>query len=104
MKNALGVCLCGRSIRVVMAAIGIAAFITVVYSAAAIDPKPIGELIDIGGRKLHIRCTGTGSPTVLVENGAAAFSFEWELVQRQVAKFTRICTYDRAGYAWSDPG
>jgi pimeloyl-ACP methyl ester carboxylesterase len=41
---------------------------------------------------------------VIVENGGAAFSFDWELVQPQVAQFTRICTYDRAGYAWSDPG
>ena len=38
----------------------------------------------------------------LVENAGAAFSFDWELVQPQVARFTRICTYDRAGYAWSD--
>jgi pimeloyl-ACP methyl ester carboxylesterase len=41
---------------------------------------------------------------VVVENGGAAFSFDWALVQPEVARFTRICTYDRAGYAWSDPG
>lgn len=63
-----------------------------------------GKLVDIGGRKLHIHCAGNGSPTVIVENGGAVFSFDWELVQPQVALFTRICTYDRAGYAWSDPG
>jgi pimeloyl-ACP methyl ester carboxylesterase len=47
---------------------------------------------------------GKGSPTVVVENGLGDFSFDWSLVQTRVARFTRICTYDRAGYAWSDPG
>jgi pimeloyl-ACP methyl ester carboxylesterase len=61
-------------------------------------------LIDIGGRRLHLNCSGTGVPEVLVENGGGAFSIDWALVQRAVAKFARICTYDRAGYAWSDPG
>jgi pimeloyl-ACP methyl ester carboxylesterase len=41
---------------------------------------------------------------VVVENGGGEFSFDWELVQPQIARFTRICTYDRAGYAWSDAG
>jgi pimeloyl-ACP methyl ester carboxylesterase len=77
-------------------------FFALLCSATALDPQPIGQLINIGVRKLHIHCTGTGSPTVVVENGGAAFSFDWELVQPQVARFTRICTYDRAGYAWSD--
>ena len=45
-----------------------------------------------------------GTPTVVVETGLGDFSFDWILVQRKVAAFTRICTYDRAGYAWSDPG
>src|SRR5215472_2923431 len=79
-------------------------FLAVVGWAVPVDPQPVGELISIGSRKLHIRCTGIGSPTVIVENGGAAFSFDWALVQPQVARFTRICTYDRAGYAWSDPG
>ena len=67
-------------------------------------PPPLGELVDIGGRRLHLHCTGTGQPTVLVENGSSGFTVEWVLVQAQVSKFTRICTYDRAGFAWSDPG
>jgi len=61
-------------------------------------------MIDLGGHALHLRCTGKGSPTVVVENGLGDFSFDWILVQSKVEKFTRICTYDRAGYAWSDPG
>jgi pimeloyl-ACP methyl ester carboxylesterase len=67
-------------------------------------PSPTGQMVDIGGRKLHIHCTGNSAPTVIVENGGAAFSFDWELVQPEVARLTRICTYDRAGYAWSDVG
>ena len=67
-------------------------------------PAPIGKLVDLGGHKLHFNCSGSGRPTVVVENGLGDFSFDWVLVQVNVAKFTRICTYDRAGYAWSDPG
>jgi pimeloyl-ACP methyl ester carboxylesterase len=67
-------------------------------------PKPPGTMVDLGGHRLHINCRGTGSPTVVVENGLGDFSFDWVLVQSRVSGFTRICTYDRAGYAWSDPG
>lgn len=73
-------------------------------AAHAEDPAPPGKLIDLGGRRLHLNCRGTGSPTVIVENGGGGFSVEWALVQPAVARFTRICTYDRAGYAWSDRG
>jgi len=67
-------------------------------------PEPPGKLVDLGAHRLHVYCTGSGAPTVVVENGLGDFSFDWALVQARVAKFTRICTYDRAGYAWSDPG
>jgi pimeloyl-ACP methyl ester carboxylesterase len=66
--------------------------------------KPPGRLVDLGGHRLHVNCTGKGRPTVVVENGLGDFSFDWILVQDRVSRFTRICTYDRAGYAWSDPG
>jgi pimeloyl-ACP methyl ester carboxylesterase len=68
------------------------------------EPLPSGSLVDIGGRRIHLHCTGNGSPTVVVENGDDAFSIDWALVQPGVSRFTRICTCDRAGYAWSDPG
>jgi pimeloyl-ACP methyl ester carboxylesterase len=61
-------------------------------------------MVDLGGHRLHVFCTGHGAPTVVVETGLGDFSFDWTLVQKQVSRFTRICTYDRAGYAWSDPG
>jgi len=51
-----------------------------------------------------LNCIGSGSPTVVVEDGSGAFSLDWALVQPGVSRFTRICTYDRAGYAWSDRG
>jgi len=68
------------------------------------EPTPPGKLVDLGGHKLHVNCTGKGSPTGVVENGLGDFSFDWSLVQAQVSSLTRICTYERAGYAWSDPG
>ncbi len=53
---------------------------------------------------MHISCSGRGSPTVILEAGTGAFSFDWGLVQPEVAKFTRVCSYDRAGQAWSELG
>jgi pimeloyl-ACP methyl ester carboxylesterase len=47
---------------------------------------------------------GKGAPAVIVENGSSGFSIDWALVQPEVAKFTQMCTYDRAGHAWSDAG
>ena len=67
-------------------------------------PTPPGALIDIGGQRLHINCTGKGSPTVVLESGTADVSVIWSLVQPRVSSFTRVCSYDRGGYAWSDPG
>jgi len=72
--------------------------------ALATTPPSPGTLVDLGGHKLHVHCTGKGSPTVVVENGLGDYSFDWILVQEKVASFTRICTYDRAGYGWSDTG
>src|SRR5436309_4737955 len=84
----------------------IACLVVMRASAAepATRPQPSGKLVDLGGHKLHVNCTGKGSPPVVVENGLGDFSFDWTLVRAKVAVLTRICTYDRAGYAWSDPG
>ncbi len=62
-------------------------------------PEPTGKLVDLSTHRLHVYCTGKGSPTVVVENGLGDFSFDWILVQSRIAEFTRICTYDRAGYS-----
>ena len=64
---------------------------------------PPGQLVDVGGYCLHINCQGGANektPTVVME--AAEFSLSWASVQPEVAKFTRVCTYDRAGLGWSE--
>lgn len=70
----------------------------------AIPFQPLGKLVDAGGHRLHLNCTGKSGIPVVIENGTGDFSFDWSLVQPSVAKFTQVCTYDRAGYAWSEPG
>ncbi len=73
--------------------------------AEAADVKaypPPGQMVDVGGYRLHIHCTGEGSPTVVVESGWGDMSATWGWVQPEIAKTTRICTYDRAGMGWSD--
>jgi pimeloyl-ACP methyl ester carboxylesterase len=65
---------------------------------------PPGQLVDVGGYKLHIHCVGVGSPTVILEAGLAGASAIWGWVQPEVARSTRVCAYDRAGVGWSDPG
>lgn len=65
---------------------------------------PRGQMIDVGGRKMHIDCRGTGSPTVILESGlGTGGTTDWALVHDQIAGFTRTCAYDRAGIMWSDP-
>ncbi len=79
-------------------------FVSNAYSQINNNPSPTGVLVDAGGHKLHLNIQGNGSPAVIFENGSADFSFVWSLVQPQVAKFTKTVSYDRAGYAWSEPG
>jgi pimeloyl-ACP methyl ester carboxylesterase len=68
-------------------------------------PAPPGRLVDIGGgQRMHVFCTGTVGATVVFEGGAGDFSVIWSLVQERVSGSVRACSYDRAGYAWSDPG
>src|SRR5687767_10921893 len=64
---------------------------------------PPGFLVQAGDSRVHGRCDGVGSPPVIFEAGIAASSITWSSVQPAVAKFTRACSYDRAGLAWSDP-
>jgi pimeloyl-ACP methyl ester carboxylesterase len=62
-----------------------------------------GRLLDVGGRKMHIDCTGEGSPTVILDSGLGDSYLSWRKVQPEIAKFTRVCSYDRAGLGYSDP-
>jgi pimeloyl-ACP methyl ester carboxylesterase len=64
-----------------------------------------GDLVDVGGHRLHIDCTGTGSPTVVLEAGLgepSTIMAGW--IAPAVSPTTRVCVYDRAGKGWSDPG
>jgi pimeloyl-ACP methyl ester carboxylesterase len=65
-------------------------------------PAP-GQLIDVGGHRLHLNCTGTGSPTVVLEPGHGEVSSAMGWIAPAVSQDTRVCVYDRAGHGWSDP-
>lgn len=63
-----------------------------------------GKLVDIGGYRLHIDCKGKGEPPVMMDAGLAHGAYTWDLVMPEVARFTRVCSYDRAGVGDSDRG
>lgn len=65
---------------------------------------PSGKMVDVGGHRLHIYCVGEGHPTLVLESGAASMSALWGHVQPLAARHTRVCSYDRAGLGWSEPG
>ena len=60
------------------------------------SPMP-GRLVDVGGYKMHIYCTGQGSPAVILDSGLGDSFISWQNVQPQIASFVRVCSYDRAG-------
>jgi len=64
---------------------------------------PPGELIQVDDRSMHLYCTGSGSPTVILEAGAGDYALGWAWVQPEIAQHTRVCSYDRAGLGFSDP-
>jgi len=74
-----------------------------VYAARdrAANPMP-GQLVDIGGYRLHIYCAGQGSPTVIFDAGLGDSYMSWRKVQPQIARLTKVCSYDRAGLGYSD--
>lgn len=65
---------------------------------------PIGKLVNVGSHRLHLHAPGAGSPSVVFESGGASWCLDWFPVQTEVAKFTQACSYDRAGFGWSDSG
>lgn len=64
-------------------------------------PAP-GKYIDVDKRRMHLYCTGQGTPTVILDAGLGGTSLEWVRVQPAVARFSRVCSYDRSGYGWSE--
>src|SRR5581483_2956940 len=70
--------------------------------ALAQTPAAPGRLVEVGGYRVHLNCTGSGSPVVMIVG--AGFSVDWALGQPEIARSTTVCTYDPSGTAWSDPG
>ena len=93
--------LCGL---IVVAALAGAAYQWLATRNDLAATPPPGRLVDIGGYKLHLWCTGDGAPAVILDNGLGGSSPGWGFVQPDVARFTRVCSYDRAGMGYSDPG
>jgi pimeloyl-ACP methyl ester carboxylesterase len=91
-------------------AIFVCAFLagTTIYNAAAlryyraIYPPP-GKIYRVGGHDMHLYCTGEGSPTIVLEAGGGNDSLTWTKVQPELSETTRVCSYDRAGFGWSQP-
>ena len=83
--------------------LALAVGLLIVMTRVSAPPAPSGTLADVGGYKLHLFCQGTATgPTVILDAGNGETSLTWALVQPEVAGFARVCTYDRAGYAWSE--
>lgn len=74
------------------------------YAKSALKAQypPPGEMVDVGGYRLHIDCQGSGGPTVVMESGLGDSSLIWSYVRPESLKTTRTCVYDRAGLGWSD--
>lgn len=89
---------------VLLVPLGGLAFQTLTQQLDARRYPPPGEIIDIGGYSLHLHCQGSGSPTVVLDAGMGDNALHWVRVQPAVAALTRVCSYDRAGLGWSDPG
>src|ERR671917_1500170 len=88
-----------RALLVLLIALVALAASGAIYQAVAtvMDRRaypPPGQLVDVGGYRLHIQCVGQGSPTVILESGLANILTDWANVQPQVAQDTRVCAYD----------
>ncbi len=77
-------------------------FVSFASPLSAERPRPLGRLVDVGGYRVHLYCRGSGSPAVIITG--AGYSFDWGLVQPEIAKHTEVCAYDHSDVAWSDPG
>jgi pimeloyl-ACP methyl ester carboxylesterase len=98
-----------RGLLGLLACIVILTLVGAIYQAIATamaqhNYPPPGRLVEVGGYKLHLYCTGEGSPTVILEAAFPGTVDNWSWVQPEVAKATRTCAYDRAGMGWSDLG
>ena len=95
--------LLGLLALIVLLALGGATYEAIMAAGDGKRYPPPGQLVDVGGYRLHLHCIGQGSPTVVLDAGLGAFSLDWGAVQPQIATSTRVCAYDRGGLGWSDP-
>ena len=73
------------------------------FRAVVARSPPPGRMVDVGGRRLHLDCRGSGSPIVILEAGLdIGGSIDWSAVHQTLAGTTRVCAYDRAGIMWSE--
>ncbi len=70
-------------------------------TAAAAQFPPPGQIVEVNGRNMHILCTGTGSPTIILDAGQGGWSSDWADLMPRLSANNRVCAYDRAGYGWS---
>jgi pimeloyl-ACP methyl ester carboxylesterase len=90
---------------VILLAVGLGA--TSAFNAAASyyffwrHPAP-GKIYNVGGYGMHLYCSGAGSPTVVLDAGLSNDSTIWAGVQPELSKITQVCSYDRAGFGWSE--
>lgn len=97
----------GRGAIIVAGIVALLLVTGAIYQAAASasDLKkypPPGQLYEVDGYRMHLYCTGEGSPTVILEAGAGSPGLIWSLVQDEIARSNRVCSYDRLGFGWSD--
>jgi pimeloyl-ACP methyl ester carboxylesterase len=100
-KRTTHIALAVFAVLVALPALGFA-YETVMAAVDARSFPPPGRVSRIDGHAMHLNCTGTGSPTVVMDAGLGGWSMDWSDVQPGVAGSTRVCTYDRPGMGWSE--
>lgn len=97
-------------LRIMLGAIAVLALLPIAgasyeaMASASDNQRAPGALIDVGGYRLHLNCTGQGAPTIILDAGLGGSSLDWSLVQPELSRTTRTCAFDRAGMGWSDLG
>jgi pimeloyl-ACP methyl ester carboxylesterase len=94
----------GLALFVIVLLMGVCGLVYQATGAAgdAQNFPPPGQLVAVGDLQMHLHCSGSGLPTVILESMAGSNSMEWGWIQPEVSQFTRVCAYDRAGIRWSD--
>lgn len=102
-RRALKLLLGGIAVLTLVAASGALYEAIASRADAAAYPAP-GRLVDVGGHRMHLDCEGSGKPVVILDAGLGGSSPVWSLVQPKLAQSTEVCSFDRAGMGWSEPG